>query len=171
MSKNNSSNNSERKNHRQPNFIPLVVNSDDETGRKKRGEAGDSPEEPAEKVVGKAKVEKPSPKRKVSKQKRKSRKRTHIVHPRSKNKNILKESETHLFGKKFRSHMIEIEKSRKKTLEAFKDICDKKSLFRKGPSHSQNKPHGGGDYYHAGKPGNRDQHKHGKFQNPFQHNS
>ena len=30
------------------------------------------------------------------------------------NKNILKESETHLFGKKFRSHMIEIEKSRKK---------------------------------------------------------
>ena len=30
------------------------------------------------------------------------------------NKNILKESETHLFGKKFRSHMLEIEKSRKK---------------------------------------------------------
>ena len=30
------------------------------------------------------------------------------------NKNILKESETHRFGKKFRSHMIEIEKSRKK---------------------------------------------------------
>ena len=31
------------------------------------------------------------------------------------NENILKESETHLFGKKFRSHMIEIEKSRKKS--------------------------------------------------------
>ena len=30
------------------------------------------------------------------------------------NENILKESETHLFGKKLRSHMIEIEKSRKK---------------------------------------------------------
>ena len=87
------------------------------------------------------------------------------------NKNILKESESHLFGKNFRSHIIEIEKSRKKTLEAFKGIGDKKSLFRKGPSHSQNKPHGGGDYYYAGKPGNRDQHKHGKFQNPFQHDS
>ena len=82
MSKNNSSNDSEQKNHRQPNFIPLVVNSDDETGRKERGEAGDSPEAPAEKVVGKGKVEKP-PKRKVSKQKRKSRKRRHIVHPGS----------------------------------------------------------------------------------------
>ena len=35
------------------------------------------------------------------------------------NENILKESETHLFGKKFLSHMIEIQKSWKKPLEAF----------------------------------------------------
>ena len=60
------------------------------------------------------------------------------------NENILRESETHLFEKKFRSHMIEIEKSRKKSLEAFKDVGEKKSPFQKTPSHSQNKPHGGG---------------------------
>ena len=41
------------------------------------------------------------------------------------NENILKESETRLFGKKLRSHMIEIEKSRKKSLEAFKDVGEK----------------------------------------------
>ena len=87
------------------------------------------------------------------------------------NENILKESETHLFGKKFQSHMIEIEKSRKKSLEAFKDVGEKKSPFRKGSSYNQNKLHGGGRYYYAGKPVNRDQHKHGKFQRPFQHNS
>ena len=57
------------------NFVPPVVNSDNETGRKERGKAGDSPEEPAEKIAGKAKVAKPSPKRKVLKKKRKSRKR------------------------------------------------------------------------------------------------
>ena len=64
-----------------------------------------------------------------------------------KNENILSESETHLLGKKSRSHMIEIEKSRKKSLETFKDVFEKKSPFRKSPSHSQNKPHGGGRYY------------------------
>ena len=85
--------------------------------------------------------------------------------------NILKESETHLFGKKFRSHMIETEKSRKKSLEAFKDVGEKKSPFQKGPLRNQNKPHGGGRSYYAGKPGNRDQHKHRRFQSPFQHNS
>ena len=67
--------------------------------------------------------------------------------------------------------MIEIEKSMQKSLEVFKDVIEKKSPFRKGRSHSQNKPHGGGRYYYAGKPGNRDQHKHHKFQSPFQHNS
>ena len=87
------------------------------------------------------------------------------------NENILKESETQLFGKKFLSDMTEIEKSRKKTLEAFKDVGEKKSTFRKGPSHSQNKPHGRGCYYYAGKQGNRDQHKHGKLQSPSQYNS
>ena len=52
--------------------------------------------------------------------------------------------------------MTEIEKSRKKTLEAFKDVGEKKSIFRKGPSHSQNKLHGRECYYYAGKQGNRD---------------
>ena len=86
------------------------------------------------------------------------------------NENIFKESKTHLFGKKFRSHMVEIKKSRKKLLEAFKDVGEKKSPFRKGPSHSQNKPHGGGRYCYAEKQGNRDQHKYGRFQSPFHNN-
>ena len=70
------------------------------------------------------------------------------------NENILKESETHLFGKKFRCHMIENEKSRKKSLDAFKDVGEKKSPFPRGPSHNQNKAHGRAHYYYAGKPGN-----------------
>ena len=37
ISQNNSNNNSEQENHRQPNFIPPVVNSANETGRKGRG--------------------------------------------------------------------------------------------------------------------------------------
>ena len=45
------------------------------------------------------------------------------------NENILKENETHLFGKKFRSQIIETEKSRKKSLEVFKDFGEKKSPF------------------------------------------
>ena len=39
---------------------------------------------------------------------------------------------------------MEIEKSRKTSLEAFKDIGEKKSPFRKGSSHSKSKPHGEG---------------------------
>ena len=76
------------------------------------------------------------------------------------NENTLEESETHLFEKKFQSHMTEIEKSRKKSLEVYKDVGEKKSPFRKDTLHSKNKPHGGGHYYYAEKPGNRDQHKH-----------
>ena len=73
--------------------------------------------------------------------------------------------------KKFRSHMIEIEKSRKKSLEAFQNVGEK-APFRKGPSHSQNKSHGGGRYYYTGKPSNQDQHnKYGRFQSSFQNNS
>ena len=37
ISQNNSNNDSEQENHRQPNFIPPVVNSANETGRKGRG--------------------------------------------------------------------------------------------------------------------------------------
>ena len=75
MSENNSNNDSEHEHHCQPNLIPPVVISDNEKGQKESGKAGDSPEEPAEKIVVKAKLLKASPKRKVLKQKRKSRKR------------------------------------------------------------------------------------------------
>ena len=71
------------------------------------------------------------------------------------NENILKESETHLLVKKFRSHMIGIEKSRKKSLKVFKDV-GKKSPFWKclSHSHSQDKLlHGAGRCYYAEKPG------------------
>ena len=47
------------------------------------------------------------------------------------NENILNEIENHLFGKKFRSHMIEIKKSRKKSLKAFNYVGEKKSPFRR----------------------------------------
>ena len=45
------------------------------------------------------------------------------------NENVLRGNETRLFGKKFRSHMIEIEKSKKKSLESFKDVGENKSGF------------------------------------------
>ena len=45
------------------------------------------------------------------------------------NENVLRESETYLFGKVFRSLMIEIEKSRKKSSESFKDVSEKNSPF------------------------------------------
>ena len=89
------------------------------------------------------------------------------------NENILKESKTHLLRKKVSISYDRDRKSRKKSLKAFKDVGEKKSPFRKGTSHNQNKSHDAtrGCYYYAGKPGNRDQQKHGKFQSPFQHNS
>ena len=43
------------------------------------------------------------------------------------NENILRGSETHLFGNKFWSHTIEIKKSRKKSLEATNYVGKKKS--------------------------------------------
>ena len=52
--------------------------------------------------------------------------------------------------------MIEVEKSRKKSLEAFKVVGNKKSPFQKSLLHSQSKPHSRGCYYYAGKPGNQD---------------
>ena len=65
------------------------------------------------------------------------------------NEAVLRESETHLFGKKFRSHILEIEKFRKKFRVKFH--------FRKSPSNSQNKLYDGGKY--------------GTCQSPFQNNS
>ena len=55
------------------------INSDNETGRKERGKAGKSPEEPAEKVLGKAKLTKPSPKRKVLKKRESQGKKTEYI--------------------------------------------------------------------------------------------
>ena len=53
MSENNSNNDYKQENQHQSNFILLAVNSGNLTGLKESGKAGDSPEEPAEKVVGK----------------------------------------------------------------------------------------------------------------------
>ena len=47
ITSNDSNNDSEQENRREPNFIPPVVNSDNETERKERFKARDSPEEPA----------------------------------------------------------------------------------------------------------------------------
>ena len=72
------------------------------------------------------------------------------------NENVLKESETRLFVKKFWSHMTEIKKAKKKLSEAIKNVGEKKFPFRKDTLHSKNIPPGRGNYYHAGKPCNRD---------------
>ena len=53
---------------------------------------------------------------------------------------LLQEDEGHLFGKKFRSHIIQIERSKKKSLEVFKGNNEKNIPFRKGPVPYQNRP-------------------------------
>ena len=72
---------------------------------------------------------------------------------------LLQEDECHLFGKTFRSHIIEIERSKKKSLEVFKGNNEKNTPFRKGPLPYQNRPQGGGRYYYRAKSSNRDQNK------------
>ena len=47
---------------------------------------------------------------------------------------ILQESENHLFGEKFRPHIIEIERSKKPSLEIFEGINGIKNYFFKRPS-------------------------------------
>ena len=55
---------------------------------------------------------------------------------------LLQESEGHLFGKKFRSHVIEIERSKRQSLE---DLSNKENiLFQKGPLPCQKRPQGRG---------------------------
>ena len=78
---------------------------------------------------------------------------------------LLQEDECHLFGKTFRSHIIEIERSKKKSLEVFKGNNEKNTPFRKGPLPYQNRPQGGGRYYYRAKSSNRDQNKNARFQN------
>ena len=78
---------------------------------------------------------------------------------------LLQEDEGHLFGKKFRSHIIETERSKKKSLEVFKGNNDKNTPFRKDPLPYQNRLQGGGRYYYIAKSHNRDQNKNVQFQN------
>ena len=78
---------------------------------------------------------------------------------------LLQEEEGHLFGKKFCSHIIEIERSKEKSPESFKSDNEKNTLFRRGPLPYQTRPQGGGRYYYTAKSSNRDQNKIFRFQN------
>ena len=78
---------------------------------------------------------------------------------------ILQESESHVFGKKFRSHIIEVERSKKQSLGVFKGSHDKNNPFQKSPRPYQNRPRGGGRYYYTAKSSNRDQNKNILLQN------
>ena len=77
----------------------------------------------------------------------------------------MQEGDGHLFDKKFRSHITEIERSKKKFLEVFKSNNEKNIPFRKGPLPYQNRPQGEGRYYYTAKSSNRDQNKNVRFQN------
>lgn len=67
---NNSNYDLAHENQHQRNFIFPVVNSDNDTEGKESGKAGDSSDDPAEKVKVKARDVKPSQKKKVLKQKK-----------------------------------------------------------------------------------------------------
>ena len=62
-------------------------------------------------------------------------------------------------AKIFRPHIIEIERSKKKSLEAFKGNNEKNTPFRKGPLPYQNTL----QYYYTAKSSNRDQNKNVRF--------
>ena len=76
---------------------------------------------------------------------------------------LLQEDECHLFGKNFRSHIIEIERSKKKSLEDFKGNNEGNTPFRKDPLPYQNRPQSGGRYYYTAEPSNQDQNKNVRF--------
>ena len=76
---------------------------------------------------------------------------------------LSQEEESHLFGKKFIPHIIEIERSKKKSLEFFKGDNEKNTSFQKGPLPYQNRPQGGGRYSYTAKPSNQDQNKNFRF--------
>ena len=81
-----------------------------------------------------------------------------LIKDPKKAKNILKEKaellqkgHQNLFGKKFRSHVVETERSKKRTLEGFSGGSRSvpppaKKPFRTGPSRNNNKPCGGGQF-------------------------
>ena len=68
---------------------------------------------------------------------------------------LLQESESHIFGKKFISHVTEIERSKKQFLEVFKGSNEKNTHFRKDPLPYQNRPKSGGQYYYTVKSSNQ----------------
>ena len=86
-----------------------------------------------------------------------------LIKDTQKAKNILKEKadllqkgDQNLFGKKFRSHVVETERSKKRTLEVFSGESRStpppaKKPFRTGPSPNNNKPYGGGRLYYGKK--------------------
>ena len=82
---------------------------------------------------------------------------------------LLQKHDENLFGKKFRSHIVETEKSRKRTLEVF-DARPTKKPFRSGPPSTPQRNSGGRRAGHNGggrfvyKPQNRN----GRNQNGFQ---
>ena len=72
---------------------------------------------------------------------------------------LLKKGDQNLFGKKFRSHVVETERSKKRTLEVFSGgnrstPPPAKQPFWTGPSPNSNKPYGGGRFYYSKKPNN-----------------
>ena len=59
---------------------------------------------------------------------------------------LLQESETHLFGKKFCSYKIKIERSKKQSLQGFKGTNEENISFQTSKKALyQNRPQGGGD--------------------------
>ena len=84
-----------------------------------------------------------------------------LIKDPEKAKNVLKEKadllqkgDQNLFGKKFRSHVVEIECSKKRTLVVFSGgnhspppLAEKP--FQTGPSPNSNKPYGGERFYGA----------------------
>ena len=98
---NNSNYDLEQENQHHRNFIFPAVNSDNDTEGKESGKAGDSSDEPAEKVKVKARDVNPSEKKKVLKQKKKYRKKNR-VHPQVHNLRKLKGKEEKRSGQKRR---------------------------------------------------------------------
>ena len=93
-----------------------------------------------------------------------------LIKDPKKAKNILKEKadllqkgNQNLFGKKFRSHVVETERSKKGTLEVFSGgnrsaLPPAKKPFWIDPSPNSNKLYGGGGFYYSKKPSNQDRH-------------
>ena len=76
---------------------------------------------------------------------------------------LLQKGDQNLFGKKFRSHVVETERSKKRTLEGLSGGNSSvpppaKNLFQRGPSRKNNKPYGGGQFCKGKKRNNRGRH-------------